>query len=285
MREPISLGAYYDRDRDLLKKEIVAHYTGPRSPGNLPKGESKDTIACISPNSPYSHCGDCMAWSYKSIAETPLPDTYIIISANHHSQESGLSTAVFNTPLGFILPDVELATAIIKKGTIELNENIHAKDHGIEVQLPFLLHAKYKEQEQIRILPIIINENIDLKKLAADIKSAAESLKRKIIVIASTDLTHYGPIFHYVPFTTQIASRIYELDDELLAFVQKRDPDGYAKFVETHFETKEGLRTIELLLRIIDRAAPRVLRHYTSGDILGDYKNSVSYAAVIFDRA
>lgn len=127
--------------------------------------------------------------------------------------------------------------------------------------------------------------NILIKKLATDIRSAVESLKRRVIVIASTDLTHYGPVFHYVPFTTQIAARIYELDDELLSFIQKRDADGYSKFVDVNFETKEGLRTIELLLRVIDRSAPRVLRHYTSGDILGDYKNSVSYAAVIFDRA
>lgn len=161
MREAISLGAYYDRDSDLLKKEIAAHYFGPRSPCNLPKGEDKDVIACISPNSPYSHCGDCMAWSYKAIAETPIPDTYIIITANHHSQEAGVSAAVFNTPLGFVKPDIDLAEAIVKKGTIEFNEKIHERDHGIEVQLPFLQHAKSKDVEKIRIVPIILNEHID----------------------------------------------------------------------------------------------------------------------------
>jgi AmmeMemoRadiSam system protein B len=279
MREPISLGAYYDRDRDLLKKEIDAHYFGPRSPGAIPKGNDKNIVACVAPNSPYSHCGDCMAWTYKSIAETPLPDTYVIISANHHSQEAGISKLVFNMPLGLVQPDTAMIDAIVKQGIIEINEEIHARDHGIEVQLPFLQHAKYDEMDKIHIVPIIINEDINLSRLADIIRATATVLKRKIIVIASTDLTHYGPIFHYVPFTTQIPARIYELDDEMLSLVQKNDVEGYTKFVDAHFETKEGLRTIELLMRIV-----RVPRHYTSGDVLGDFKNSVSYASVLFEK-
>ncbi len=284
MREAISCGAYYERDKDLLREQISAHYFGPRGPGALPKNELKQILGIISPNSPYNHCGDCMAWNYRLITETPIPDVYIIISANHIDQEEGLSTQVFMTPLGFIPSDVELAKAIAKKGTIGIEETPHDNDHGIEVQLPFLQHAKYNDAEKIKILAIIISENTNLKKLSEDIKKSLQEQNKKAIIIASTDLTRYGPLFHYVPFTTSIQSRIYELDDEMLEFVKRRDVDGYSKFIDTTFDKKSGLRTIELLLRMIDPCAVRVLRQYTSGDITGDYKNSVSYAAVIFDK-
>jgi AmmeMemoRadiSam system protein B len=225
-----------------------------------------------------------MAWSYTSICESPIPDVYIIISANHNDQEEGLSSQVFMTPLGFIPTDVELAKSIEVQGVIDINERAHDMDHGIEVQLPFLQHAKYDSIERLKILPIIINETTNLEKLADAIKKSLRVLNRKAVVIASTDLTRYGPIFHFVPFTTQIESRIYELDDELLEFIKKKDVNGYASFLDKTFDTKSGLRAIELLLRIIDPSAVRVLRHYTSGDITGDYKNSVSYAAVVFEK-
>jgi AmmeMemoRadiSam system protein B len=269
----------------LLKEQIAAHYVGPRGPGMLPRPEiTRNTRAIIAPDSPYHHCGDCMAESYKAIAESPLPDVYIIISANHTSQECGLSKSVFNTPLGLVRSDEALADAIAKHGTLPINEAVHARDQGIEVQLPFLIHAKYTQMDHLRILAVIINETVDLERAANDIKAALKQLGRNAIYIASTDLTHYGPVFHYVPFTTEIQARVYELDDEMLDIIKRQDADKYAAFIAKQFPVMEGLRTIELLLRLAGHCAVRVMRHYTSGDIVADYKNSVSYAAVIMDE-
>lgn len=285
MREPLFTGTYYNRDPQLLKEQIAAHYLGQRGPGAAPRMTmARNVKGVIAPNSPYHNCGDCMAWSYKAIAETPLPDVYIIISANHTSQECGVSKAVFNTPLGIVRSDEALADAVAKRGTLPVNEMIHARDHGIEVQLPFLLHAKYTEIEHINILAVLVHETVDLKRAAADIRAGLEQLGRKAIIIASADLTHYGPVFHYVPFTTEIQARIYELDDELLELMRRRDPDKYAEFVHKQFPNAEGLRAIELLMRLVERYTVRIMQHFSSGDVLADYKNSVSYASVVLEE-
>ena len=285
MREPAFMGTYYNRDRQLLLEQVSAHYTGQRGPGGqATTGASRNVKGIVAPNSPYHNCGDCMAWSYKAIAEAPVPDVYIIISANHTSQESGMSKSVFNTPLGLLRSDEALADAIAAHGTLDVNEAAHSRDQGIEVQLPFLIHAKYQSMEHIHILGILINETIDLSRVASDIKAALTQLGRSAIIIASTGLTHYGPFFHYVPFTTQVQARIYELADELLELIRRQDPTQYTAYVAKQFPKAEGLRTIELLMRLVERCFVRVMQHYASGDILADYKNSVSYAAIVFEE-
>ena len=283
MREPTAAGTYYQRDPTLLKEEIEACYNGVRGPGALPLSKlEQNARAIVVPNSPYPHCGQCMAWAYKAIAETATPDVYIIIAGNHHSEEDGVSVATFNSPLGFVRVDQDLAKHIVEKGTIALNESIHTTDHGIEVQLPFLLHAKAKDIERVKILPIMVSVDTDLKRLALDIKESIIELKRNVIFICSTDLTHYGPIFHYVPFTSDIPGKIYDIDKQVIELIKAHDPDGMRAYLESQFI--RNMRSIELMLRATKPLLAKLEMHYTSGDILADYKNSVSYAAIVFEE-
>jgi hypothetical protein len=285
MREAIAAGMYYERDGELLKDEIEAHYEGPRAPGALPlsRAEGK-TLAIIAPNSPYKNCADCMAWSYKAIAESPTPDVYIIIATNQHSQETGLSVTTFNTPLGFARVDQELAKTVAAKGTIGVNEEIHSRDHVIEVQLPFLLHAKRQEIEKVKILPVLVSKGIDVKRLALDIQEALMDLKRKAIFIVSTDLTHYGPLFHYVPFSLDVQRNIYDMDRGAIEIIRKQDPDEFLAYVKDRVLNYHGTSAIELLLRLLPKCKVTLEQYYTSGDVLKDYKNAIAYAAIIFTR-
>jgi len=285
MREPTCAGTFYDRDPDLLMKEISAHYEGIRGPGGLPLStQLLKTKAIVVPNSPYNHCGDCMAWGYKAIAETSTPDVYIIIGTNQHSQESGISMYTFNTPLGFMRIDQELARAIVAKGTITVNEEIHQRDHVIEVQLPFLMHAKDKEKEKVKILPILVSKGIDVQQLALDIKECLIDLGREAIYIVSTDFTHYGPLFHYVPFTLDIQKNIYELDKRVIDTIIKQDAKALREVIHETMIVMHGSYSIELLLYLLRPCIVRLDQHYTSGDIINNYKNSVSYAAIVFEE-
>jgi AmmeMemoRadiSam system protein B len=285
MREPIATGRYYERDNSLLQQAIAAHYNGQRGPGALPLSKIEHNVkAIIAPNSPYKNCGDCMAWAYKMVAESPLADVYIIMATNQGSQESGLTLNTFSTPLGICRTDQELAKTIVEKGTIAFNDDIHLREHPIEVQLPFLQHAKYQQVENIKILPILLSKGTDVKQLALDIKESLVELKRNPIFIVSSGFTHFGPLFHYVPFVEDVRKGVADLDREAIQFVIGQNPDGFRSFIGEKMLVTHGSLAIELLLRILRPCTVKLEQYYTSGDVLGDYKNTVSYAAITFEE-
>jgi len=285
MREMVAAGRYYDRDPTLLKEEVEAHYNSIRGPGSTPLNRQDGKVrAIIVPNSPYKNCGDCMAWGYKEIAESPLADVYIIIATNQFSQENGLTMRTYETPLGMVRVDQVLAKALAAKGTIGFNDEIHEKDFPIEVQLPFLQHAKMREIEHIKILPILLSYGLDVRKLAIDLKEAIVETDRNPVFIVSTDFTHYGPLFHYVPFSTNVQEGIRELDKKMFEAIIAQDADRFRNVVAEHMVKLHGSQAVELLLRMLRSCNVRFLQYYTSGDIYADYKNSVSYATITFEE-
>lgn len=285
MREPISLGSFYEREPSLLKEQIDALYVGIRGPAALPVSKIEHNVrAIIVPNSPYTNCGQCMAWAYKPLAESPMPQVYIIIGTNQHSQETGISMTTFNTPFGMVRIDQELGKAVIAKGTIEVNEEIHNRDHVIEVQLPFLLHAKRSEMEHIKILPILVSKNVDTKKLALDIQESLMELDRNAVFIISSDFTHHGPLFHYVPFMIDIPEKIYELDRGAIELIKKQDIPGFTAYVAENRLNYHGTTAIEVGLRCLQPCKVTLEQYYTSGDINNDYKNVVAYGAMVFEE-
>jgi AmmeMemoRadiSam system protein B len=281
MRKMIAAGKFYEEDQNRLKAEIDSHYEGERGPGALPLVKPvRHTQAIIVPSSPYRNCGDCMAWAYKAIAESQRADVYIIIAAGKPS----IALDAYQTPLEKVRIDQELAKAIAAKGTIVIDDIAHNNAHAIDVQLPFLQHAKLRELEHIKILPVLVDDSIDLHQLATDIKESLLELGRNAIYIVSTNLTQHGPLFHYVPFTVNVQQAIYDLDKGAIDCILRQDQEGFRSYHAEYVMNIAGASAIELLLRVLRKCKVTLEQYYTSGDVLGDYKNSVSYAAIVFEK-
>jgi AmmeMemoRadiSam system protein B len=281
MREMVSAGKFYDRDRDLLIKEITSHYEGHRGPGSLPLSKTAHSVkAVIAPTSPYKNSGDCSAWAYKEIAESALPDVYIIIAQDAAFDGTFLDT--FLTPIDMVRVDQELAKHLIAKGHIQINDELHSRNYQIEVQLPFLQHAKMQQLEAIKILPLFVSPNTDVAKLASDLRESLLELKKIPLFICSANLVQYGPLFHYVPFASEVQDRIADLDKTIIDFIKAFDADGLRTAMTEQMVRADWL-AIEFLLRVIKKCPVRVEQRYTSADILLEQKNSVSYAAIIFE--
>jgi AmmeMemoRadiSam system protein B len=283
MREMMAAGRHYERDRTLLLSAINAHYEGPRGPGSLPLDRIEhDTCAMIAPTSPYPHCGDCMAWAYKTLAESRIADVYIIV-ANHAAPGSAITQEAFLTPLEIARVDQELARAIIAKGHVDEDDSAHVSDHQIEVQLPFLQHAYRREMERVKILPLLLGTDADIRTIALDLKEAVVELGRKAVLIIATNMTQYGPLFHHVPFVSDIQTRLYDLDKGAIDFIITQHPDEFVKFCADKLANIPGQTAIELLLHYLPPSHARLLQYYQSGDVLNMWKNSVGYAAITFE--
>ncbi|MBR9700597.1 AmmeMemoRadiSam system protein B [Candidatus Woesearchaeota archaeon] len=285
MREPRGVHTHYPVDAVLLKNRIIGTYKEQRGPGSLPLvARDRKTVGIIVPHASYAMCGGCMAWGYKALSETPLPDVYIIIGVNHISPESGTTLETFSVPTGYVRVDQELANHLIKKGNIVDNGDLFDTDPSVEVQLPFLLHAAGHEPERVKILPILLDANQDVKDLAVDLKECILDLGRNVIFIVSTNFTMHGPTFKYTPCVSNIPDCVKELDMHLFREILRQEPYGIPLMVSEHNLNVDGWRAIELLLHVLPKSQAVLEQYYTSGDVMNDYKNSVSFATFTFDE-
>lgn len=285
VRQPQFAGSFYEKGFNELDKQIQACFTHEKGPGDLPLNKrAKKLKAVIAPHAGYIYSGPCAAWSYKEIAEAEFPDVYIIIGPNHFGNGNFISVDMWKTPFGEIRVDKELAKSLLKNNEqLVINEDALIKEHSIEVQLPFLQFATKDKMHSLKILPIIVDHELDYKKLALDLKEALLETGRKAVYIVSTDFTHYGRNYHYLPFSQDIQKNIYELDRKVIDFIEKMDAEGFLEFNYDQLTTICGQAAIALAIKAVKAQKVSLEQYYTSADITdGDYKNSVSYASITF---
>jgi AmmeMemoRadiSam system protein B len=287
VREPCVAGQFYEKNAEKLEKQLLDCYTSKYGPGDLPvKRTDKKITAIIAPHAGYQFSGPCAAWAYKEIAESKFPYAFILLGPNHFGTGSGISIEDWKTPLGVVKTDKKIAEELSEHTSLKIAEHEHAAEHSLEVQLPFLQFSNKDKIDELKIVPITIGQDIDFMKLGKELADYFKKCNKEVVFIISSDFTHYGPGYHYLPFTTDVPSRISKLDKGAIELILKLDTNGFRDYVNKTLITICGYMPILVYLAMTSemqmKITPKFLMHYTSGDILGDFKNSVSYAAIQF---
>ena len=279
VRLAAAAGSFYEADQKKLREQVESCFFAQNGPGDLPVSKPvKDVMAAVVPHAGYFFSGACAAWAYKDIAESKKPVSFIILGPNHYGEGSGLSITDWKTPLGMAKVNKELVIKIKENTDLEIKEHNHVHEHSIEVQLPFLQYL----YESFSFVPIVVGRDLDYKKLASDLKECLKG--EKVVFIVSSDFTHYGSSYNYVPFTLDVHKRIRQLDKGAIDLIMNKDSNGFKDYINKTGITICGYMHILVLLEILENETSELLMHYTSADILGDYKSSVSYAAITFSR-
>ncbi|MBW2994818.1 AmmeMemoRadiSam system protein B [Candidatus Woesearchaeota archaeon] len=271
IRTPVVAGQFYEQDFSALSKQIEDCFKKPI------KKRTKHLNAIIAPHAGYPFSGPTAAYAYKEIGESIFPDVFVILGLSHRGDETSVSYADWETPLGVLKND----TAFSKALKIPNNEKAHSFEHSIEVQLPFLQYANKDKLKEIRICPIIVNDN----GIAEKIKKTALEQQKKIIVIASSDFTHYGPNFDYMPFVSNVKDNMHKLDNQAIQHILKLDIKAFQDYLDKTQATICGAKPIIALMeymKLIGMKSSKLLHYTTSGDILNDFTNSVGYASIAF---
>ncbi len=107
-----------------------------------------------------------------------------------------MKEGVWETPLGNIQIEEELAEELVEKFNFDVETpEYFIQDNTIELQLPFI---KYLFGDA-KIVPVgvpPVEKSLEIGRAAADIST---KLGLNIKVIGSTDLTHYGPNYGFMP--------------------------------------------------------------------------------------
>lgn len=281
MRRAAYAGHFYPASETRLREALEEAFTGERGPGSMPPTRTtRKARAVIVPHAGYAFSGQCAAWGYHAIAASPKPDLYILIGPNHNSLESGTSTETWETPLGMVRADQEFVRALAQKGSIRLDDESMAREHSLEVQLPFLQLI----DEKAKIAPILLSHDADVQKLALDIKETLVEQGKRAAYIVSSDFTHHGPSYRYVRFNQETQQQIAAFDKEMIDLIRAQKGEEFFAFVEKELATVCGATPIRLLLKILKPCAVKLEQYYTSGEVTGDEKNSVSYAAIVFEE-
>jgi hypothetical protein len=296
MREPVVAGSFYSANAEELKADIHELFIGKFGPGRLAdikkEREEKNLYGVIVPHAGYIYSGQAAAHAYKEIAESKHINTFILLGTDHTgycSSDFAISLQDFFTPLGSIKNDKMLAKLVIKNsqkaginaGNLPSDEKAHSMEHSIEVQLPFLQFCI----SEFMILPVIVSryDAERCKKFASLLIKSSCMLKRKICVIASSDFTHYGAAYGFLPFTSHVKEHLYALDKKAIDKILNFDTDAFLN--ETNKTTICGAGAIATCIETCKQLGSkqaRLLKYYTSGDIVLHYDSAVGYASIVF---
>ncbi|UCG53887.1 MAG: MEMO1 family protein [Dehalococcoidia bacterium] len=267
IREAVVAGRFYP-DSPVELREMIASMIDEMA-------MKEDIIGLVSPHAGYIYSGSVAG---VTISRVRLKDTFIILGPNHTGMGKAFSImtqGTWRTPLGDVEIDSELAGGIAGlSGYLEKDIDAHRYEHSIEVQLPFLQYFK----KDFKLVPIVLAQADDsvYKEIGEAIAGAIKKIKREVIIIASSDMTHYESQALAKEKDKRAIEAMLALDeDELIEKVErlKISMCGYAPAISLITAAKAlGAKRAELV------------RYQTSGDISGDYNSVVGYAGLIFKK-
>jgi len=277
VRPPVLAGTWYPADPRRLR-DLVANYLAGADRRQAPAGVP---VIALAPHAGYEYSGRVAGKAHGLLAGIPYAAVFILAPSHRaHLDRPALSGLdAFATPLGEVRVATDIVRELAASGAFCVNDRAHAFEHAIEIQLPFLQCALPAETP---IVPILV-PHLTARRRA----DAARALDRwrdgRHLFLVSSDLTHYGAEYGYVPFADDIPERLEKLDSGAILRFLAHDGPGLAAY---GLETGITMCGLEAAVLALDAPAPSghqsVLAGYErSADRSGDYSLSVSYAAAV----
>lgn len=265
--------------RDFLDKALNA--PAPPLPGRV--------RALIVPHAGYVYSGSTAATAYAHLRDLRGVTRVVVLAPSHRVGFRGISVgpyAAFATPLGSVPVDVDACRKLAGAHPLfSARADAHRDEHALEVQLPFLQRVA----PNLKLVPLVCGQ-----LTAEDVRAAAPTLRELLwnpetVWVVSSDFTHFGADFGYLPFTRDVPRRLKELDQGAIDQICKVDADGFMRYVDSTGATICGHVPIALLLAVAREPAGAMrataLAYTTSGQLTHDWDHTVSYAAIALTDA
>ncbi len=220
----------------------------------------------------------------KCMSLGPSPDTLLIFG--HHLRQDSENILMpqggFETPLGDLMVDEEMGLALAKEFTFQLESiNRYYPDNTIELQLPLIKYI----WPNTNILPIGLPPRKDSLKIASRAVEIGKGLKRNLKVLGSTDLTHYGYNYGFLPKGTGKAAVnwVKEVNDRaFIDAVLGLDPEAVIKEGVFHHNACCSGAAAAAVKASLDLGAnkARLIGYYTSYDVM-ENDSFVGYGGIV----
>lgn len=263
IRQPAVSDQFYPEDPQRLHAELEAMIT------TTPERER--VIGIISPHAGYVYSGAVAGAVYGAIS---IPETVIILGPNHHglgARASLYPAGEWLTPLGRVPIESRLAALVRRHAPmVEEEPMAHLREHSLEVQVPFLQYL----QPKLSILPLCLgfSDYATCSSLGEGLAAAIQEYGDQVLIVASSDMSHY-----------ETAETAREKDEMAIEKVLELNPEGLLVLCHSRRITMCGVVPSAVMLVAALRlgaAKARLVRYGNSGEVNGDYRRVVGYAAV-----
>lgn len=263
-RQPAVADRFYPGGKKQLIQEVSTLLSPYRN--ILPK----PAIAAVSPHAGYIYSGMVAAETLSAIT---IPTTVLILGTNHHGLGApiALSKESWDTPLGRISNNSQLSTYLLESNSPILHdESAHHFEHSIEVQIPFLQTI----QPQLTIVPISFSRISyqQCQEVGEILASAINTYQNDVLILASSDMTHY-----------ESREQAYSKDMDALSQIEQLNPKALYDTVNQRNISMCGLIPVTVSLiaaKILGAKTSRIIRYTDSGEVSGDTNQVVGYAGV-----
>jgi AmmeMemoRadiSam system protein B/AmmeMemoRadiSam system protein A len=244
-----------------------------------------EPMGLVVPHAGYVYSGLVAARAFKQLEGKPY-DVAVIIAADHQLPLSDpisvWAEGGFETPLGVVPVDTELAEALVQVDPrITFDPDTHQGEHPIEIELPFLQRVC----PQCAIVPVLMGADDDatVQALADALISVLGDSQKRIVLIASSDLSHYPQ-----------QQDALQIDSATLAAIETSNPTTVRQTIATSMAADvpnlatcacgEGpILTIMHVAGRLDADTVTILDYATSADSpYGETNRVVGYGAVMF---
>jgi len=270
-------GSFYPPEPDKIRDSIsryVSHADVPEIHGEV--------IAAIVPHAGYIYSGPVAAYAYKAIAAQAeklkaesgsMLDAVIVLAFSHRSRYPGVFVyykGAVETPLGIKAVNEKIAREFMDSDPrISFSQQVFSGEHSAEVQVPFIQVML----PDVSIVPVIMGS-----QSRADIEAVSKGLEtiareNRIMVVATTDLSHYNPY-----------EKAKSLDSETVRLLLEGDPRRMAEYVTEYYDRMCGPGPVLAVMSYAQAqgATPVLLKYANSGDTAGNKKAVVGYVALAF---
>jgi len=266
MRQAVVAGQFYPASAQAIKNQLS---------GFLPKpGAKTDAIACMLPHAGYMYSGRVAA---ETLAKINIKDKVILLGPNHTGNGapySIMTEGAWQTPLGQLNIDSQLAKDILAASEyLEDDSLAHSEEHSLEVELPILQY--FKQDFEIVPIAFMSDDLAILKKIGEEIAQVIKksSLKDNVLLVASSDLTHY-----------EAQAEAAAKDKKAISAILELSPDKLMEEIRHFNITMCGYAPVIAMLSAASALGAKtgqLVNYQTSADVTGDKKAVVGYAGII----
>ena len=267
VRPPAVAGMFYEGSPERLRAQVDACFAA-----NPAVASKQKFIGAVVPHAGLMYSGHVAAAFYGA---AELPKRFIILCPNHTG--AGHYAAInregaWRTPLGDCPIDTPLADALMSRTRLlKVDAQAHAREHSLEVQLPFLQRLL----PAFTFVPICLaTHRLELtEEIGNAVAEVVKSEKEPVGIVASSDLNHY-----------EDQQETLRKDNLAIEEVVAMKPKELWRVVDQFDVSMCGFIPTTAMLtaaRALGATRAQLLKHATSGDINGDYRRVVGYASIL----
>ena len=257
-------GSFYAGTKDRLRAQLDALRPGDASP--------REALGVVVPHAGYVYSGRVAAAVYARVIR---PETWVIVGPNHTgsgAKASIMTSGAWETPLGRMAIDAELGQTILAhSSTLREDHLAHAREHSIEVQLPFL----QAEEPGSRFVPIaLFSHDYEVcRDVGLAAAAAIRATCRRTVLVASTDMSHYVSRAVATASDRKAIDAILALDPESLHQVVRREGISMCGF--------HAAAAVLVAAKALGATSAELVAYTDSGAVTGDTTEVVAYAGMV----